>query len=197
MSILLADILPLLETPEIWGNTEILIEGVSHDSRRVAPHFAFVAIVGEKVDGHDFVFKAAQSGASVIIAEKKPPENFDIKIAWVRVKNSRRVLGPIASSIYGKPSDRMRLIGITGTNGKTTTTFLLEAILNAANYVPGIIGTISHKWPGAEISASNTTPEASDIQKMLADMRHEKAGIVNWLIEGRKQAKIKIASRFN
>ena len=181
MSILLPDILTLLQAPKTWGNPEVLVEGVSHDSRRVAPHFAFVAIKGEKVDGHDFVFKAIQSGASVIIAEKEPPEKFDTKIAWVKVQNTRKALGPIAASIYGRPSDSMTLVGITGTNGKTTTTFLLEAILKAANFVPGVIGTISHRWSGVEIVASNTTPEASDIQKMLADMRG--AGVTHVIME--------------
>lgn len=181
MSVLLPDILTLLQAPKIWGNPEVLVEGVSHDSRRVMRHFAFVAIKGEKVDGHDFIFKAIQNGASVIIAENEPPEKFDTKIAWIKVKNSRKALGPIAASIYGRPSDSMTLIGITGTNGKTTTTFLLEAILKAANFVPGVIGTISHRWPGVEIVASNTTPEASDIQKMLADMRA--AGVTHVIME--------------
>lgn len=181
MSVFLPDILNLLQAPKTWGNMEVVVEGVSHDSRRVAPNFAFVAIRGEKVDGHDFVFKAIQNGVSLIVAENDPPEQLDTRIAWVKVQNTRKVLGPIASFVYGRPSDSMALVGITGTNGKTTTTFLLEAILKAANFVPGVIGTISHRWSGVEIAASNTTPEASDIQKMLADMRE--AGVTHVIME--------------
>lgn len=182
MNVILADILPLLENPEISGNSVAPISGVTHDSRRVCLDFAFVAMVGEKVDGHDFVSKACKGGASVIIAEKDPPTGFDTsKVTWVRVQNSRRALGPIAACVYDRPSESMSLVGITGTNGKTTTTYLLESILRAAQFVPGIIGTISHRWPGVEIAASNTTPEASDIQKMLAEMRQ--IGVTHVLME--------------
>lgn len=181
MSVSLADILPLLQTKEVWGNTETVIDGISHDSRRIASNFAFVAISGEKVDGHDFILKAAFNGASVIIAEKKPPRTFDSRIAWVRVQNSRRNLGPVAALIYGKPSNSMALVGITGTNGKTTTSFLLESIFKAANLVPGVIGTITHRWPGSQIAALNTTPEASDIQKILSDMKQ--AGVTHVVME--------------
>ena len=181
LSLVIADILPLLQAQEFWGNRHAVVEGVSHDSRSVRPKFAFVAIVGDKADGHDFVLKAVEKGASVIVAQKKPPENFDGKIAWIKVRDSRKVMGPLAASVYGKPSDSIVLIGITGTNGKTTTTFLLEAILKQANFVPGVIGTISHRWPGVEIAASNTTPEASDIQKMLSDMCQ--AGVTHVIME--------------
>ncbi|MFH0958888.1 MAG: UDP-N-acetylmuramoyl-L-alanyl-D-glutamate--2,6-diaminopimelate ligase [Pseudomonadota bacterium] len=182
MSLTLADIIECLETPKVWGNVEACVEDITYDSRKVGHNFIFVAIRGEKTDGHNFVHKASESGASVIIAEENPPTNFDIdKTSWVRVIDSRRALGPVADLIYGHPSRQMVLIGITGTNGKTTTTFLLESILNEADFVPGIIGTISHRWRGFETPASNTTPEASDIQKMLADMKL--AGVTHVLME--------------
>ncbi|MGC8660115.1 MAG: UDP-N-acetylmuramoyl-L-alanyl-D-glutamate--2,6-diaminopimelate ligase [Desulfomonilaceae bacterium] len=181
MSLLVADILPSLHSPEVWGNLQTAVAGVSHDSRCILPNFAFVAIVGDKADGHDFVSRAVEKGASLIVAQKEPPENFDRKIAWIKVADSRKALGPLAASVYGNPSDSVVLIGITGTNGKTTTTFLLESILKQANFVPGVIGTISHRWPGVEITASNTTPEASDIQKMLFDMRQ--AGVTHVIME--------------
>jgi UDP-N-acetylmuramoyl-L-alanyl-D-glutamate--2,6-diaminopimelate ligase len=182
LSLTLADIIECLETPEVWGKPEVCVEEITYDSRQVKRNSLFVAIRGEKTDGHNFVYKASESGASVIIAEKNPPADFEFdKTSWIRVANSRKALGPVADLIYGHPSQEMVLIGITGTNGKTTTTFLLESILKAADFVPGIIGTISHRWPGFETPASNTTPEASDIQKMLAEMRL--SGVTHVLME--------------
>ncbi len=182
MSLGLTDIIKCLDTQEVWGNPKACIEGVTYDSRQVRKNSLFVAIRGDKTDGYDFVYKASESGASVIIAERNPPVDFDLdRTAWVRVTNSRKALGPVADLAYGHPSQQMVLIGITGTNGKTTTTFLLESILKSADFVPGIIGTISHRWPGFETPAYNTTPEASDIQKMLSEMRL--SGVTHVLME--------------
>jgi UDP-N-acetylmuramoyl-L-alanyl-D-glutamate--2,6-diaminopimelate ligase len=182
LSVTLADILKVIETLEIWGNPDIKVKGVSHDSRKVMQDYAFVAITGDKSDGHDFVAKAVERGANVVIAQKLPPRDFDFsKCVWVRVENSRQCLGPLSSWVYGRPSENMKVVAITGTNGKTTTTFLLESILRTANSVPGVVGTISHRWPGVEVSAANTTPEASDIQKMLSEMKS--SGVTHVIME--------------
>ncbi len=182
MSVVLADILKVIKTLEIWGDPDIEIKGVSHDSRQVRQDYAFVAIKGDKADGYDFVAKAVESGANVVIAEELPPGGFDFsRCVWVRVKNSRQCLGPFSSWVYGRPSENMSVVAITGTNGKTTTTFLLESILKTANYVPGVVGTISHRWPGVEVSAANTTPEASDVQKMLSEMKN--SGVTHAIME--------------
>ena len=163
------DIIAGLNGPELYGDPMNRVEGVTHDSRKVRPGWVFVAMPGARTNGHNYIESALNNGAAAIIAQTPPDRNTGDS-SWVMVKDTRRALGIVASAIYGNPTDKLTLIGITGTNGKTTLTFLLEGIFKAAGYVPGVVGTITYRWKGAERAALHTTPEASDLQSVFAEM---------------------------
>jgi UDP-N-acetylmuramoyl-L-alanyl-D-glutamate--2,6-diaminopimelate ligase len=176
----LKEILGVLENPILDGDPSVEISGVSHDSRKIRPGWIFVAMVGEKSDGHDFISQAINAGAAAMIAERSRGQEFE-RIPWVRVPDSRCALGPVAALLHGRPTAKMILVGITGTNGKTTLTFLLEAIVKAAGGKPGVIGTISHRWGDGTLTAVRTTPEASDLQLLFKEM--VEAGVTHTFIE--------------
>ena len=172
MTIMLKDAVNGLHDCIVHGNPSKVVSGVTHDSRKVDTGWIFVAIPGEKSDGHDFIGLAIEKGAAAIVAQKEPYENFPVDvIPWAQVPDARAILGELSSAVYGQPSSELALVGITGTNGKTTLTYLLESITKAAGRMPGVIGTISYRWADRKISASNTTPESSDLHAMLRDMR--------------------------
>ncbi len=158
-------------------STEVI--GITHDSRKAGPGVIFVAMKGEVSDGHDYIYSALKAGASAIIAER--PRFKDIDVPWIMVRDSRAALGPAAAAVYGLPTRQITLIGITGTNGKTTLTYLLESIIKANGGVPGVVGTVSYRWAGSEIAASHTTPEAGALQELFASM--VKSGVTHALIE--------------
>ena len=180
MTVMLRDIIALLAPSFVQGDLRTRIVGVTHDSRKVKPGYMFVAIQGESVDGHDFIDRALEAGASAVLAVAVPTGAHE-NVPWITVPDTRLALGSVSSLVYAAPSRDMTLVGITGTNGKTTLTFLLEAISSAAGEKPGVVGTITHRWGGKERFASNTTPEASDIQEMLALMRAD--GITHVFME--------------
>ena len=169
MSVTLEHICSLLHEAVLEGDPNVVVHGATHDSRLVQPGWLFVAMQGEKVDGHDFIDKALAAGAVAVLAGK-PRGAGRGDIPWLSVKDPRWALGPVSAEIYGRPTRNMVLVGITGTNGKTTLTFLLEAIVKAAGGSPGIVGTVSHRWGTIERTAANTTPEASDLQLMFKEM---------------------------
>jgi UDP-N-acetylmuramyl-tripeptide synthetase len=138
---------------------------VTHDSRRVVPGGIFVAIKGATTDGNDFVNQATQRGASAIISENPRPADFTG--AWFQVADARASLARAAALVYEHPSRSLKLVGITGTNGKTTTAHLCEAIFRAAGAVPAMMGTIAHRIGEHEEVAAHTTPEASEIQAFM------------------------------
>ena len=173
MTIMLKDAVEGIHGCVVHGNPATWVTGVTHDSRKVNAGWMFVAITGEKSDGHDFIGLAVQKGAAAIVAQKPPHKNYPVESApWVQVPDTRAILGQLSSAVYGQPSSELALTGITGTNGKTTLTYLLESITRAAKRLPGVIGTISYRWSDREISASNTTPESSDLHAMLREMRN-------------------------
>ena len=138
---------------------------VTHDSRRVVPGGIFVAIKGATSDGNNFVTQATQRGALAIISDNPRPENFSG--VWFQVADARASLARAAAIVYGHPSRSLKLVGITGTNGKTTTAHLCESVFRAAGTVPAMMGTIAHRIGDHEEAAAHTTPEASDIQAFL------------------------------
>ena len=145
-----------------------LVTAVTDDSRAVTAGSLFVAVQGERVDGHAFVSQAVQAGAIAIVAQGSvEPES----IPLVRVADSRRALGLIASRFYGDPSAQLAMIGVTGTNGKTTTTYLCKALLEGVGRRVGLIGTVAYQIGSETISASHTTPGALELQGLLAKMR--------------------------
>ena len=176
----LKEILAVLKNPILDGDPSVEISGVSHDSRKMRLGWLFVAMSGEHSDGHDFIVQAIQAGASAVMAEKPRPQIFG-QVPWIRVADSRSALGPVAALLNGRPTTKMVLVGITGTNGKTTLTFLMEAIVKAAGGKPGVIGTISYRWGNGELTAANTTPEASDLQFLFKEM--VEAGVTHTFIE--------------
>ncbi len=157
---------------EACGDLTLNIEGISCDSRTVEPNCLFVAIKGERNDGHLFIKEALNRGASALLVERRIE---GVNVPYVLVEDTKAALGQVASNFYGHPSKEMRLIGITGTNGKTTTTYLLESIIKKAGFEVGVIGTINYRWNGIEKEALNTTPSALYLQQLLDEMR--KAGV--------------------
>lgn len=139
---------------------------VTHDSRRVVPGGIFVAIKGATTDGNDFVNQATQRGALAILSEHPRPADFTG--AWLQVADARASLARAAALVYGHPSRSLKLVGITGTNGKTTTAHVCESIFRAAGAVPAMMGTIAHRIGEHEEAAAHTTPEASEVQSFLS-----------------------------
>jgi len=152
----------------IEGDEAAEIRGLAYSSKGVGPGFLFAALKGARTDGFAYVAEAAAAGAAAVLADRAKPDG--IGAAWVRVFDPREALALCSANFYGHPSHRMKLVGITGTKGKTTTTFILEAILQKAGFRTGVIGTISHRGPDFELAAQRTTPEAPDLQRMLRDM---------------------------
>jgi UDP-N-acetylmuramoyl-L-alanyl-D-glutamate--2,6-diaminopimelate ligase len=164
-----------VEVRKITGETLREIEGIAYHSSQVKKGFLFVAIRGMEVDGHQFIGEAVQRGADVVLLEKGQEISGRTMIF---VSDSRQALAKISSNFYGDPSSRVKLIGITGTNGKTTTTYLLESIFKKARYGVGVIGTIDYRFGQKRISASNTTPESLDLQKIFWEMVKEETSHV-------------------
>lgn len=161
----------------VSGSLDQEVAGVQHDSRHVRPGDLFVSIKGLKYDGHDFIHEAFLRGAKAFVVERSDaavPSDLTV----IRVGCTRRALASLSCRFYGEPSKRLLVIGVTGTNGKTTTTYLLESILKAAGRKVGLIGTVSYRFGGRELPAERTTPEASDLQAFLAEILREGADSV-------------------
>ncbi|MBW2649276.1 MAG: UDP-N-acetylmuramoyl-L-alanyl-D-glutamate--2,6-diaminopimelate ligase, partial [Deltaproteobacteria bacterium] len=136
------------------------------DSRKCRERSVFVAIAGAEFNGHDFVRDAVKRGARYIVHDE---ENISTEpeAVFIRVKDSRLALGRLAKNFYGNPSHDVCLIGVTGTNGKTTVAYLLESILESAGFSTGVTGTVNYRYGGNLFPASHTTPESVDLHKML------------------------------
>ena len=149
------------------GNPDIDILGVAYDSRRVAPGFVFVAMAGSRADGNRFVSQAIDRGAVAVISAGAAPEGLPQSVCWTEVADDRGALATVAANYFGHPTRSMHLVGVTGTNGKTTTTYLIEAILRAAGKPAAVFGTIAYRGPGFDFEAERTTPEASDLEQLF------------------------------
>ncbi|MEK7205457.1 MAG: Mur ligase domain-containing protein, partial [candidate division NC10 bacterium] len=146
---------------EVFGPTTVEITGVGHDSRTVAPGFLFVCIRGFRQDGHTFIADAASRGAAAVMVERDPAAlAIPAGITVIRVPDSRVALAAAACRFFDNPSASLRLVGVTGTNGKTTTTYLVEAILGAAGRMVGLLGTIEYRCGAVSFPGERTTPEA-------------------------------------
>jgi UDP-N-acetylmuramoyl-L-alanyl-D-glutamate--2,6-diaminopimelate ligase len=168
MSLRLDDVLREVPHLSARGPLDRPVAGVVRDSRQVRRDYIFVAIPGEHLEGLAFVDDALARGAAAIVAQQTGPVRTDA--AWVVVENSRRALAQLADRFHGHPSGRMRVAGITGTNGKTTVSFMLRDFLRDAGETPGLIGTVQYELGARVIPAGRTTPEADDLQAMLAQM---------------------------
>tara|TARA_B100001013_G_scaffold343370_1_gene270955 strand:+ start:426 stop:1907 length:1482 start_codon:yes stop_codon:yes gene_type:complete len=145
--------------------SDIEVSGVAYDSRKVKSEELFVAIKGEETDGNRYVGQAIDLGAKAVLSENQRPLGF--KIPWIQVDQDRRALAQAADNFYSHPTLDLRLIGITGTNGKTSTSYLIESILKEAGMRVGLLGTVGHRGPEWEASAVRTTPESSDLQRFF------------------------------
>jgi UDP-N-acetylmuramoyl-L-alanyl-D-glutamate--2,6-diaminopimelate ligase len=154
---------------ERWiGDRSGRVSSVCYDSRQCEPDSLFVAIPGLQADGHDFIPEAVQRGARTVVHEKDLPALPGIRM--IRVPDSRPVLGLLGRNFYGDPSSRLCLIGVIGTNGKTTVTYLLESILAAAGCSVGILGTVNYRFNRKILASPHTTPESLEMQKILREM---------------------------
>jgi UDP-N-acetylmuramyl-tripeptide synthetase len=168
----LLDALPPHLAPRLSASSgdDPTIRGVTYDSRGVSPGDLFVALRGENDDGHDYLTQALELGAVALLVEAAPKGLGAPGGTVVSVSDTRRALAPIARRFYGNPADELRLIGVTGTNGKTSTTFLIESILKAAGIGVGIVGTVEIRYGDHRERAVNTTPESLDLQRTLRAM---------------------------
>ncbi|MBO8433993.1 MAG: UDP-N-acetylmuramoyl-L-alanyl-D-glutamate--2,6-diaminopimelate ligase [Tyzzerella sp.] len=161
-----------IEYKLIQGSVETEFEKIEYDSRKVSKGDAFVCVTGFKTDGHNYVESAIKSGATVIFCEREL-ENIDESVTVIQFENTRKALAHISAEYYGRPSERMNVIGVTGTNGKTTTTFLVKSVLDKIGHKTGIIGTIENRIGDRIIATERTTPESLELQELFKTMADE------------------------
>ena len=152
---------------QVIGPLDRAVESIAYDSRRVQRNGLFVALRGEKNDGHEFIGQAIENGASVIVAER---EEKNPRATCLLVENTRTALADLAATFYGLPARRLKLAAVTGTNGKTTTTFLIKHICEKAGLRCGLIGTVRYEIGERVLPAARTTPESLDLQELLAQI---------------------------
>ncbi len=161
------DSAPLIDAPGI-------VTGVAYDSRAVAPGQVFVALKGQHADGTSFARQAIERGAAAIVSEQPAPDG--VRVPWAVVGDARLALAVLSVAFHGDPSREMRVIGITGTNGKTTTAYLVASIFEAADVRCGILGTVAYRIGDEVREATRTTPEAPDVQALLREMVDRQCG---------------------
>lgn len=162
-----------LEAEKIIGQTDIDITGIAYDSRKIDKGNVFIAIEGFKADGHKFIDEAIKRGAKAIIVQKNVIDSSE-EATLIKVKDTRQALAKISSEFYDNPSNKFNLIGVTGTNGKTSITYIVESIFRACGKKTGIIGTIGSRIDGEHIETKNTTPESLELQQVFAHMLDSK-----------------------
>jgi UDP-N-acetylmuramoyl-L-alanyl-D-glutamate--2,6-diaminopimelate ligase len=166
----LAKLLRGIEADGAAAHSDLEVAEVAYDSRKVRPGTLFVAIRGEKTDGNKFVPDAMARGAVAIVSEETRLETLPAEIPWIKVRDARKALASIAANYFGHPADVLKLVGVTGTNGKTTTSYLVDSILRAAGCEVGLFGTIAYRLVRETRPATHTTPESLDLQNFLADV---------------------------
>jgi UDP-N-acetylmuramoyl-L-alanyl-D-glutamate--2,6-diaminopimelate ligase len=163
-----SELAALLPGSEQRGPSDPELRGVTHDSRRVKPGDLFVCVTGQKSDGHLFLGTAIEQGAAAALVERT--EGLPASLPLLRVASTRAAMGPAAAAVYGHPSREFTVVGVTGTNGKTTTTLLVEALFRAAGCRTGVIGTLGARIGDRELPGDRTTPEAPELQALFAEM---------------------------
>jgi len=151
----------------VVGDAAVEVGGLEYDSRKVEPGTLFFCVVGEKVDGHEFGARVVEEGAAALVVERDLTE---LAVPQVVVESSRAAMAPLAARFWGDPTERLRVVGVTGTNGKTTTAFLVREILQAADFRCGLLGTVKMVVGGVEKEVVRTTPEAIELQRTFRQM---------------------------
>jgi len=169
----LKDILYRVHITSTSGDMNIDVKGIAFDSRKVQPGYLFIAVKGTQSDGHSFIEKAVSNGAVAVLGEKLP-EAISEKITYVTVKESAKALGIVANNFYGSPSTKIKLIGVTGTNGKTTVATLLFKLFTSLGYRCGMLSTVVNRIVDKDIPATHTTPDPIQINELLVKMLEEK-----------------------
>jgi UDP-N-acetylmuramoyl-L-alanyl-D-glutamate--2,6-diaminopimelate ligase len=165
----LKDILINVTVQQIRGNTEAEVKDLCIDSRRVSQGTAFIALRGSAVDGHQFIEKAIGQGASVVVCEELP-KTLNSDVTYVLVSDSALTAGLMAAAFYEQPSQKMKVVGVTGTNGKTTVATLLYKLFEQLGYKCGLISTVQNHIHNEVVPSTHTTPDAISIQSLLAKM---------------------------
>jgi UDP-N-acetylmuramoyl-L-alanyl-D-glutamate--2,6-diaminopimelate ligase len=163
----LQELVARLGEAALTGAGEVPVADVTHDSRRVAPGAVFVAIRGRVQDGNQFVDAARRRGAVAVVSEEEPRGEG----TWVRVPSARRALAAMSAALLGDPAEALDLVGITGTNGKTTTAYLVDSAVRAAGEPCGLVGTVEYRVGDRVAEAVRTTPESSDLQQLFREMK--------------------------
>jgi UDP-N-acetylmuramoyl-L-alanyl-D-glutamate--2,6-diaminopimelate ligase len=162
----LADLVVSIPRHEVQGDRSVDVVDVVYRSQDAVPGSLFFCVPGSGRDGHDFASEAAARGAIALMVERWLP----LDVAQVRVPSVREAMGPLSAAFFGRPGDRLAIVGVTGTNGKTTTTYLLESVFRRSGRVPGLIGTTGLRIDGEPVPFPRTTPEAPDLHRLLARM---------------------------
>jgi UDP-N-acetylmuramoyl-L-alanyl-D-glutamate--2,6-diaminopimelate ligase len=166
----LREIIRGIKITKFDGDDGLEISGISIDSNKVKEGYLFAALKGEKTDGHRYIDQALGNGASALLVEDEPRRNHP-GISVIVAEDSRESLAKASANFYGNPAYELCLAGVTGTNGKTTVTYLLESIWKEENRNPGVIGTIEYRYAGRRVDAPMTTPESLDLMRLLREMR--------------------------
>ncbi len=168
----LLDLLKGVSFEVLSGSQDVEINHIQYDSRKIKDGDLFVCLTGFEVDGHDYAFKAIEAGAKVILCEK----NINIdneEVTVLLVKEGRKALATMSANYYGHPVKKLKLLGVTGTNGKTTTVYLLKSMLEKAGKKVGLVGTIANYIGDRKVKSERTTPESLELQKLFKDMVEE------------------------
>jgi len=164
----LKDLLQVMTVVGQAGDENLEIKGIAYDSRKVKPGYLFVCIEGFKTDGHNYINSALANGAVAVVVQRQVPGLEGV--TWVQVPDTRRALAQLSARFYDYPANKLTMVGVTGTNGKTTVTHLIEAILKENGHKTGLVGTIHNKIGEQVFPVTNTTPMALELQELLAEM---------------------------
>ena len=166
----LNDLLKNIKPLNIVGNTDKDIKGINIDSRKIEQGHLFVAIKGTQTDGHKFIEKAIELGASAVLLEDMPAETTEKDVTYIQVKSTEDAVGKVATTFYGDPSHQLKLVGVTGTNGKTTVATLLYNMFRKFGHKVGLLSTVCNYIDDKEVPASHTTPDPIELNALLARM---------------------------
>ncbi len=166
---LLKDILYKVSILEVMGNTGVALDSIQFDSRKVTGFSLFVAVRGTQSDGHEYISQAIAGGACAVLCEELPEQKLE-KVTYIKVEDSAEALGRVAANFYDNPSEKLKLIGITGTNGKTTTVTLLFDLFRGLGYKVGLLSTVVNRIGKDVIEATHTTPDPIQLQQLLQQM---------------------------